>query len=101
MKDQNLINIANERITRLFKEAQNAMNEEFSRRYIAVMENLSKRMNVTLPQNIKKSYCKKCKNLYKRPDFRIKNRLIIIKCENCGNVRRIPINQQFQAQNKF
>ncbi len=101
MKDQNLIKITNDRIDKLFREAQNAINIEFSRRYIIIMENLSKKMNITLPANIKKSYCKKCKNLYKRPNFRIKKGLIIIKCENCGNIRRIPINQQFQSQNKF
>lgn len=64
---------------------------EYSTRYIEMMENTAKRMDYTIPQNIKKSYCKNCRNLYgSDAKIRLKKGIIHITCGNCGNVRRIP-----------
>ncbi|MGC8609582.1 MAG: ribonuclease P [Thermoplasmata archaeon] len=81
--------IAQERIDNLFKLSLETGNE----RYIIIMENIAKRMDITLPGSIKRLYCKKCKKPYKNPRIRIKNNQIIVTCSNCGNIRRYMINR--------
>ncbi|KJE50079.1 MULTISPECIES: ribonuclease P protein component 4 [Acidiplasma] len=90
MKDQKLNRIAMDRINKLYNLSL-ISNEYYSKRYIILMERIAKRMDITLPVYIKKSYCKKCKLPYKNERIRIKNGLVIITCPNCGDVRRIPI----------
>lgn len=59
-------------------------------RYIAIMESLARRMDITLPAYIKRSYCKKCKIPYgPETAIRIKRgKILQVKCSGCGDVRR-------------
>ena len=91
MKNNILIKISNERINKLYNEALKCGDTYLSRRYITLMENIAKRMDITLERRIKLSYCKKCKTPYNNFNMRIKNGIIKIKCNRCGNVRRLPV----------
>jgi len=103
MKDYNLIKISNERINKLYNEALKSDDINLSRRYITLMENIAKRMDITLNRNIKLSYCKKCKTPYNDFTIRIKNGIIKIKCNYCKDIRRLPLdkfNLKSRVQNK-
>ncbi len=103
MKDNGLIKISRDRINKLYNEAIKCDDINLSRRYITLMENIAKRMDITIERRIKLSYCKKCKTPYKNFNIRIKSRIINIKCNYCGDIRRIPLNKvnpESQAQSK-
>lgn len=63
-----------------------------SRRYVVLSEKIAKRLDVTLPPNIKRSYCKACKTMY-GPSTRIRlsHGMLTVTCHNCSDVRRIPV----------
>ena len=83
--------VALTRITGLFQLAMETGDPTLSRRYLGIMEAIAKRMDITLPANIKRSYCKKCLTLYGTDSMvRLNNGLIVLTCQNCNNVRRIP-----------
>ncbi|MEM0157477.1 MAG: ribonuclease P protein component 4 [Thermoplasmataceae archaeon] len=89
----NLHAIALERIGNMHRMALATVNSntDLSREYISLMEKISFRLDITLPANIKRSYCKKCKKPYTSSDtVRLKKGLVEIRCSSCGNVRRIP-----------
>ncbi len=57
------------------------------------IEKLSVRFDITLSQNIKRSYCKNCKHPYESNyRLRIKKGMVLITCLNCNNIRRFYIN---------
>jgi len=86
-KDAELI--ARDRIKSLVELA--AASHEMETRYIALAESIAKRMDITLPQSIKRSYCKKCKHLYDgKSRMRIKKGIVTITCSHCSDVRRLP-----------
>lgn len=85
--------IAMERIEVLLEESgKNLCDDiESSRRDIELAEAIAKRMDITLPAEIKRSYCKKCKTPYShKTTVRLKNGISNIKCSHCGNIRRLP-----------
>jgi ribonuclease P protein subunit RPR2 len=89
----NLHAIAMERIGNMHRLALEtvAADADLSREYIALMERISSRFDMTLPAPIKRSYCKACKKPYTSQDtIRLKKGLLGIRCSSCGNVRRIP-----------
>ncbi|PYB67795.1 ribonuclease P [Thermoplasma sp. Kam2015] len=81
--------IARSRIDKLHRYALNTGD----RRYIIQMERIAKRMDITLPAIIKRSYCKRCKNPYRGEIIRIKKNLVTVKCPVCGDIRRFQINR--------
>ncbi|MEM0140032.1 MAG: ribonuclease P [Ferroplasma sp.] len=93
MKDSMLVDISKERIKMLFQLACNAEDIDLSRRYIAIMEKVAMRMNITIERNIKLLYCKKCKSPYKGIGLKLKNKTITVKCPYCGDIRHIPIEK--------
>jgi ribonuclease P protein subunit RPR2 len=89
----NLHSIAVERIDNMHWLALATVGKDvdLSREYIAIMERISFRFDITLPATIKRSYCKTCKKPYTSLDtVRLKKGLLEIRCSSCGNVRRIP-----------
>lgn len=55
------------------------------------MENISIRFDLTLPMEIKRSFCKKCKTPYdEKMTLRCRNSNVVLKCGKCGDIRRIP-----------
>lgn len=83
--------IALERIHGLYKLSNSTDNKDLARRYIEIMVRISKRMDITLSREIKRTYCKKCFSPYSRDStIRLKNGLVVIQCRSCGTIRRIP-----------
>ena len=83
--------IAMERIEKLSKLARETPDLEFSRRYMRLAETIAKRIDISLPVDIKRSFCKKCGLPYgKLTRVRIKRGLCIITCSHCNDLRRIP-----------
>ncbi|MHB1492215.1 MAG: ribonuclease P protein component 4 [Thermoplasmataceae archaeon] len=96
MRDKGeIIKIANRRIANMFRlsNASRDNNGELSSRYLNIMEKIALRADITLPQSIKRLYCKNCKMLYSR-NFRVRisGKILKITCLNCGNIRRINID---------
>nr|Q97C23.2 RecName: Full=Ribonuclease P protein component 4; Short=RNase P component 4; AltName: Full=Rpp21 [Thermoplasma volcanium GSS1] len=81
--------VANERLYYLFSLAFQTGDE----RYIDLMERIGRRMDITLPQDIKRMYCKKCKKPYKNVRVRLKKNVITVTCLECGDIRRFQINR--------
>ena len=88
--------IAQQRIEKLFSEAEKIAKENLMRasRYVEIARKISLHYKIKLPREIKRKFCKKCgvywiptKNM--RP--RIYRRRVILKCLNCGAIKRIPL----------
>ena len=92
--------IANKRIKRLFKLAQQnslSKNLYLSDKYIKLARKISMRYLVTIPKEYKNQFCKHCYN-YLLPDItgriRIHRGKIIIFCYKCNKYSRIPLKNR-------
>ncbi len=72
--------IALERIYRLIELARK--NEKYSKRYVSIAKEISKKMRVQVPKELKKQYCKKCCSM--KVKISTKEPFLIVKCEECG-----------------
>ena len=77
--------IALERIYRLFELAQKA-DDTYQKRYLQLAKRIGEKVNVSIPKEMQKTYCKKCFSM----KIKIKNEdtFSIIECE-CGFKRKI------------
>lgn len=85
--------IALERIVLLHSIAEQSRNSapELSSRYMTLAETIAKRMDMSLPLGIKRSYCKKCGHCYDTSSrVRIRKGLCTVTCGHCQDIRRIP-----------
>lgn len=81
-------NIAKERIDLLVDLARHGPKPE---RYVTIAERIAMRMDITLPAQIKRSYCKKCKCPYDaNTRIRIAKGIVTVRCSKCSDLRRIP-----------
>ncbi|MCL5731131.1 MAG: ribonuclease P [Candidatus Thermoplasmatota archaeon] len=92
VRDKELaMRIARDRIMGLYSLSCSTDRADLARRYLEIMQRISERMDITLPREIKRMYCKKCFSPHSREStIRLKNGIIIIECRHCGAVRRIP-----------
>jgi ribonuclease P protein subunit RPR2 len=86
--------IALERIYRLFELAEKEFSKhpERSKRYVQLARAVGKRHNVSIPQELKKSYCKKCGAFLKKgknSKMEKQGELLVLKCGECGAERKI------------
>lgn len=92
MNKKEMHGIAMERIGILHELSQNEKSTSLddSRIHIDLMERIARRTDVTLPQSIKRSYCKKCKTPYGRETkLRLKKgKILLLTCSECGDRRR-------------
>ncbi len=86
--------IARERIEILYdlalREARGG-DEELSRRYVEHILNLSRKYNVRLPREMKRSICKECHTILipgRTAQVRLKKGKVVVKCLRCGNYKR-------------
>ena len=85
--------IAEERIVKLFVEAENMFNEypNLSQRYVELARKIATRYNVRFNKDQKRLFCKNC-NAYlkqgKNSTIRLQHGKIVLKCSECGYVRR-------------
>lgn len=88
-------NIAKERINKLFELVlNNPDNELFNERYISLARKISNKYNVSIPNQFKRLFCKKCNSLMlnsKKYRIRLKKNNIVYSCFNCKNIYRLKI----------
>jgi ribonuclease P protein subunit RPR2 len=93
--DKNKIEgIVNDRISQLFKEAEENLktHPERTRRYIRIARALAMRHRMHLPERFKRTFCKVC-YIYWKPGYNVKAKIdsnkktVSYSCE-CGYVRR-------------
>ncbi len=83
--------VARERILELSGLSRKTSDLKLEKRYMRLAESIAKRMDMPLPINIKRSYCKKCGHPYsKLTRIRIKRGLCLVTCSHCNDIRRIP-----------
>ncbi|MFG1519884.1 MAG: ribonuclease P [Thermoplasmataceae archaeon] len=88
-KDAN--NLAEKRINYLVNLSMKHSDVALAQRYINIARKIGRRMDITLPREIKRSFCKNCNTPYSsKSTIRLKDRMIVIKCSFCGDKRRIP-----------
>ncbi|MCX6801435.1 MAG: hypothetical protein NTZ73_04575 [Candidatus Diapherotrites archaeon] len=77
--------LALERIYRLFELAEEDNTKrkgKYSKRYLKLMVEIGKKVNVPVPKELKKKFCKKCFSL--NVDGREEKPFLIVKCGECG-----------------
>ncbi len=76
IKELNAISLSNE-------------DMNYRRNAINLMENIAKRMDISLKKNIKRNYCKNCKTPYGDCSrVRLKKNCVVVTCLECGDIRR-------------
>jgi ribonuclease P protein subunit RPR2 len=64
---------------------------DFRRNCTRMMQLLSQRVNITLPQYLKRSFCRKCGTPYgKETLIRVRRKIVHVRCGYCGEIRRLP-----------
>jgi len=93
--------IGMERIERLFSLAEKEFpkNPSRSHRYVSLARKIAMRYNIRLPQEFRRSCCRKCYK-YLKPSINCrvrasaKQRAVIITCLECGHVMRHPYRRE-------
>lgn len=92
-KPEQLTNIAKERITKLFQEAETMFKEhpELSKRYMGLARKIAMKYKVKFTKEQKLKFCKKC-NAYLKPGInstrRLNKGILVIRCNECNHLRR-------------
>ncbi len=86
--------IALARIHRLFELAEKEFpnHPERSNRYVELALRIGKKCNVAMPQELKKSYCKKCHCFLKEgvnSKVRVSGSILKITCLECNSTKKI------------
>ncbi len=93
--------IAKERINILMKKAEEfaLKKPQYSRRYVQMALKIAMRYNLSIPDEFRKRFCRKChsflvpgSNSTVRTSSRQK--AVITKCLNCGHVMRYPYRKE-------
>ncbi len=91
------IEIARERVDRLFRMAESAAAEgDFlsADRYIGIAWNIKLKFRLKLTDYQKRLFCRKCLKFLadgKTGRYRTEDGKLVITCMNCGNIRRYPL----------
>lgn len=91
--------IALERITKLFEEAEKIFSENktLANRYVSLARKIAMKVRLSVPLELKRRYCKHCyKFLAPGVNARIRTRggKVIISCLECRKFTRIPIKKR-------
>ena len=73
--------LALERIYRLFELAQTA-KVKYQKRYLQLAKRIGEKVNVSVPKELQKTYCKKCFSM--NVAGKNENELFILKCADCN-----------------
>jgi RNase P subunit RPR2 len=80
--------LALERIYRLFELATIA-KPKYQKRYLQLAKRIGEKVNVSVPKELQKTYCKKCFSMNvtqtKEDPF------FILKCKNCSHVKKFRL----------
>lgn len=65
---------------------------ELAKRYMQIVERMAKRLDISLPAEVKRFYCKRCGHPYgSNTRVRIKDGFSIVSCGFCEDIRRLPL----------
>ncbi|MFA5764123.1 MAG: hypothetical protein WC915_04900 [archaeon] len=89
-------NLAIERIYRLFELAnemnasQNEDKNKYVKRYLTLAKRIGEKVNVSIPKELKKTFCKKCYSL----NITTTNHspFLIITCNDCKFTKKFSLN---------
>ena len=106
MKNRSRQKIAEQRIKKLFQEAEKRAMEgrmDLANRYVEIAREISMKYLVRIPKEYRTRYCRKC-NSYLLPGkncmVRLKKHKVVIKCLNCGNFIRHPYIREIKERRK-
>ena len=93
---------AKKEISSIFSHLGITYDIDLKRAYIKHIRAISQKVQITLPPQIKNSFCRRCSEIFTltpKPTFsvRIRRRRIsymVYTCRKCGYIRRIPIKQK-------
>ena len=86
--------ISLERIYRLFELAEAEKDKKRAKRYVELARKIATRNRVRIPQELKKSFCKKCGAFLKQgvnSKIRVTKSYLCVTCEECGTVKKISL----------
>ncbi len=91
--------IAQERIKKLFQEAEKAFpeNPSLSHRYVFLARKIAMKIKTRIPRELKRKFCKHChKFLMPGTNARIRTRegKLVIYCLECKKYTRIPLKRK-------
>ncbi len=83
--------IALERIHTLFKEAK--LNPPKANRYVDLARRIAMKVNLPIPREYKRKYCKHCNNYFKSGNYRVRtrNKMVVYYCLNCKKYMKFRI----------
>ncbi len=106
VKNRNRQEIAEQRIKKLFQEAEKRAMEgrmDLANRYVEIAREISMKYLVRIPKEYKLRYCKKCHSYLlpgKNCMVRLKKHKVVIKCLNCGHFMRYPYINEIKERRK-
>ncbi len=85
--------IALERIKILFREAK--LNPEKANRYVELARKIGMKVNLSIPKEYKRKYCKHCNNYFILGNYRVRtrNKMIVYYCLNCKKYMKFKIQK--------
>ncbi len=92
------IEIAQERVDRLFEMAEKAAAEgdfQSADRYVEMAWGIKQKFRIKLNDYQKRLFCRKCRSFLAEGDtgrYRTEGGMAVVTCLKCGNVRRYPLN---------
>lgn len=84
--------IALERIYRLFELAEQTNNDELQTRYLKLAKRIGEKVNISIPKELKKKFCKKCYSM-KIQEIE-KNPFLIIRCKECKFEKKYSLSEK-------
>ena len=91
MKDSNVKKLALERIKILFREAK--LNPSKANRYVQLARKIGMKVNLPIPKQFKRKFCKHCNNYFLSGNYRVRtrNKMLIYYCLNCKKYMKLKI----------
>ncbi len=92
VKDKSkLKQVALEKVHELFKEAKS--NQEKADKLVETARKIAMKVNLPIPKEYKRRYCKHCNNSFKSGNYRVRtrNKMIVYYCLNCKKYMKIKI----------
>ena len=93
-KKKFIAKISLERIYRLFELAGAEKDKKRAKQYVELAKKIATRNRVRIPQELKKSFCKKCSAFLKQgvnSKIRVTKSYLSVTCEECGAVKKISL----------
>ena len=82
--------IALERIYRLFELAEKTKDKKLQKRYLSLAKRIGEKVNVSIPKELKKTFCKKCFSMNLKSEK--KKPFLIVTCKDCKTVKKFDLD---------